>query len=79
MDARFEDAWDALDDDQRHLLLTNRDSCRPTPEVTTVLIGAGLLIFGGGFGPAAAPAHWPIGLRAFLDDKAALVEDPECE
>jgi hypothetical protein len=29
-----------------------------------------------------APAHWPIGLRDFLDDKAALVDledDPECE
>ncbi|WP_433730782.1 hypothetical protein ACQP2Y_21000 [Actinoplanes sp. CA-051413] len=79
MDARFEDAWDALDDDQRCLLLTNRDTDHPTAEVTALLVKAGLLMFGTGLGPTAAPAHWPGGLREFLDAKAALVEDLECE
>jgi hypothetical protein len=80
MDDRFEDAWDALDDDQRCLLLATRDTERPAPEVVALLVKARLVIFGAGFGPLAAPAHWPIGLRDFLDDKAAVVdEDPECE
>jgi hypothetical protein len=71
MDSRFEDAWDALDDDQRCLLLAGRDTDRPSPEVTALLVKAGLLVFGAGFGSTAAPAHWPIGLQIFLDAKAA--------
>jgi hypothetical protein len=80
MDDRFEDAWDSLDGDGRQMLLVHRDAERPPPAVVEVLVKAGLLVFGAGFGPLAPPAHWPIGLRDFLDDKAALDdEDPECE
>lgn len=69
------DAWDQLSDDKRSLLLEQRCT-EPMPSaVARVLAGAGLIMFA-----PAAPTHWPPGLRAFLDDVAAVRDDdPECE
>ncbi len=83
MDARFEDAWDALDDCAQSALLEERHSDRVSPEAAAILLRTGLVVLGGGFGrPGAAPVHWPPGLRDFLADKAAIFsgdEDLECE
>ncbi|MFI5938030.1 hypothetical protein [Actinoplanes sp. NPDC051494] len=71
----FLDAWNELNDDKRSLLLEQRCT-EPIPRaVARILAEAGLIVFA-----PAAPAHWPPGLRDFLDDVAAVRDDdPECE
>ena len=81
MNDRFEDAWESLDDVERSLLLEERDTRSVSPPVAAILLRLALAIEPQ---PALfpAPAHWPIGFREFLDDKAALVtveDDQECE
>jgi hypothetical protein len=81
MDDRFEDAWNALGEAERSLLLEERDSRSVPPTVADILVRVALAIEPQP-GLFPAPVHWPIGFRDFLDDKAALVEvfdDPECE
>ena len=78
---QFEDAWDSLDETERSLLLDARDSRSVPPAVADILIRVALAVEPQP-GLFPAPAHWPIGFRAFLDDKAALIDlpdDPECE
>ncbi|WP_067494353.1 hypothetical protein [Actinoplanes sp. TFC3] len=79
MHDQFEDAWNALTDAQRSLLLEQRH-IRPVPEpVAGVLVALGLSLEPQP-GLFPAPAHWPPGFVDFLDDKAAITdEDPDCE
>ncbi|HEY6115949.1 MAG TPA: hypothetical protein VI172_08325 [Candidatus Dormibacteraeota bacterium] len=79
MGADLEDAWDALDDDERTLLLEWRYVDHPPVDVAAVLIRVGLALEPQ---PSLfpAPAHWPLSFQAFLADIAAVRgEDIECE
>lgn len=81
MDARFEDPWDSLSDAERALLLEQRHHRSVPPAVADILIRVALAVEPQP-GLFPAPVHWPIAFRAFLDDKAALIDlddDPECE
>ena len=79
MDDRFEDAWDALSDAERDLLLTDRHS-RAVPAATAGILIRVALALEPQPGLFPAPVHWPIGFRDFLDNKAAVLDDdPECE
>ena len=79
VDDRFEDAWERLDDQERSLLLEQRDTHPVPPPVATILSKVTLALeLQPGLFPA--PVHWPAGFRDFLADKAAVIgEDPECE
>jgi hypothetical protein len=79
VDARFEDAWERLDDSERSLLLEQRRTHPVPPSVATILVKVALSVEPQP-GLFPAPAHWPVGFRDFLDDKAAVVgDDPDCE
>jgi hypothetical protein len=81
VDDRFEDAWDALSDAERDLLLTDRHSRAVPPATASILVRVALALEPQP-GLFPAPVHWPIGFRDFLDNKAAVLDlddDPECE
>ncbi|MEV4641159.1 hypothetical protein AB0J80_27835 [Actinoplanes sp. NPDC049548] len=79
MDDRFVDVWDALDDDERSLLLEQRHAWPVPAPVAAILIKVGWALEPQP-GLFPAPVHWPIGFRDFLDDVAAVRgDDDECE
>jgi hypothetical protein len=79
VEGRFEDAWERLDDQERSLLLEQRDTHPVPPSVATILIKLRLVLEPQP-GLFPAPVHWPAGFRDFVADKAAVIgEDPECE
>ena len=79
VDARFEDAWERLDDGERSLLLEQRRTHPVPPPVAMILVKVARSVEPQP-GLFPAPVHWPAGFRDFLDDKAAVLgADPECE
>ena len=75
----FVDVWDALDDDDRSLLLEQRHTRPIPPKVARILIRVGLALEPQP-GLFPAPVHGPPGYREFLDHIAGVRgDDPECE
>lgn len=76
---RFEDAWEALDDADRSLLLEHRHT-RPIPAAVSDILVKLDLSLQPQPGLFPAPAHWPAGFVDFLEAKAAVIgDDPDCE
>ena len=74
----FAGAWDALHDSEQSLLLEHRHTGLVAADVAAVLARVHLIAFRPW--PGGPSAHWPVGLREFLDDTAAAVgDDPDCE